>query len=155
MRDFYQHYDAWLLEPLRRDLPAYVQYRNQVRGHWALGGLPAMTRLREQHRMALPWVLDRLESYASYEVGCKVIPPTGNIRLFGRNAYLDVTLAGVEVTFCETLAGLEARVEGQCVMLLRGYRDMRQLSSWQWSQLPPVLFFEPQDKAVRPRIAVA
>ena len=46
--------------------------------------------------MALPWVLDCLESYASYEVGRKVIPPTGNIRLFGRDAYLDVTLSGVE-----------------------------------------------------------
>ena len=144
MRDFYQHYDAWLLEPLRRALPAYVQYRNQVRGHWALGGRPAITRLREQHRMALPWVLDRLESYASSEVGRKVIPPTGNIRLFGRDAYLGAAFGGVEVTFCETLEGLEARVEGQCVTLLRGYRDMRQLSSWQWSQLPPVLYFETQ-----------
>ena len=70
--------------------------------------------------MALPWVLDRLESYASYEVGRKVIPPTGNIRLFGRDAYLDVTLGGIEVTFCETLEGLEARVEGQCVHAFTG-----------------------------------
>ena len=155
MREFYAQYPSWLLEPLRRDLPAYVQYRNQVRGHWALGGRPAITRLREQHRMALPWVLDRLESYACYEVGRKVIPATGNIRLFGRDAYLDATLGGVEVTFCETLEGLEARVDGQCVTLLRGYRDMRQLTSWQWSQLPPVLYFETQAKAICPRIAVA
>ena len=120
-----------------------------------VGWAPAITRLREQHGLALPWVLDRLESYACYEVGRKVIPPTGNIRLFGRDAYLDATLGGVEVTFCETLEGLEARVEGQCVTLLRGYRDMRQLSSWQWSQLPPVLYFETQAKAVCPQIAVA
>ena len=155
MREFYAQYPTWLLEPLRCDLPAYVQYRNQVRGHWALGGQPAITRLREQHRMALPWVLDRLESYAWYEVGRKGIPATGNIRLFGRDAYLGAAFGGVEVTFCETLEGLEARVAGQSVAILRGYRDMRQLSSWQWSQLPPVLYFETQAQAVCPRIAVA
>jgi transposase InsO family protein len=155
MRDFYQHYDTWLLEPLRRDLPAYVQYRNEVRGHWALRGQPAITRLREQHRMAVPWVLEGLESYACYEVGRKVLPPSGCIRLFNRDAYLDVALGGVEVTFCETLEGLEARVASQCVAILRGYRDMRQLSSWEWSQLPPVLCFETQAKILCPRIAVA
>jgi transposase InsO family protein len=57
MGEFYAQYPTWLLEPLRCDWPAYVQYRNQVRGRWALGGQPAITRLREQHRMALPWVL--------------------------------------------------------------------------------------------------
>src|SRR5215471_4025634 len=155
MRDFYQHYDAWLLEPLHRDLPAYVQYRNQVRGHWALGGRPAITRLREQHRMAVPWVLEGLERYACYEVGRKVLPATGGIRLLGREAYIDAAFGGVEVTFWETLEGLEARVAGQCVAILRGYRDMRQLSSWQWSQLPPVLYFEIQAKVICPRIAVA
>ena len=115
MRDFYPQYPAWVLEPLRRDLPAYVHYRNYVRGHQALGGRPAITWLREQHRMALPWVLERLERYASYEIGRKVIPPTGRIRLFGRDACLEAALAGVEVTFWETLEGLEARVDGQCV----------------------------------------
>ncbi len=150
MRDFYQHYDAWLLEPLRRDLPAYIHYRNYVRGHWALRGQPAITRLREQHRMAVPWVLDRLESYAFYEVSRKVLPPSGCIRLFNREAYIDAALAGVEVTFFETLEGLEARVDGQCVGLLRGYRDMRQLYSWQWSQLPSVLYFEPREMSMCP-----
>jgi transposase InsO family protein len=47
MRDFYQHYDAWLLDRLRRDLPNYVHYRNYVRGHHALGGNPAISRLKE------------------------------------------------------------------------------------------------------------
>jgi transposase InsO family protein len=88
MRDLYQPYDTWLLEPLRRDLPAYVQYRNEARGHWALRGQPAITRLREQHRMAVPWVLEGLESYACYEVGRKVLPPSGCIRLFHRVVYL-------------------------------------------------------------------
>ena len=63
--------------------------------------------------------------------------------------------AGVEVTFVETLAGLEARVAGQCVAILPYYRDMRQLTSWEWNQLPSVLHFEAQERANCPRIAVA
>jgi len=43
MRDFYKRYDAWLFDELRRDLPAYVHYRNHIRGHRALGGKPAIT----------------------------------------------------------------------------------------------------------------
>ena len=31
MKDFYRQYDEWHLEPLRRDLPDYVYYRNYVR----------------------------------------------------------------------------------------------------------------------------
>jgi transposase InsO family protein len=37
MRDFYRQHTPWLLEPLRRDLPAYIHYRNYVRGHHAFG----------------------------------------------------------------------------------------------------------------------
>jgi transposase InsO family protein len=156
MRDFYQLYDGWFLEPLRRDLPAYVHYRNYVRGHHALRGQPAITRLREQHRMAVPWVLDHLESYAVYEVSRRVLPPSGCIRMCNRDVYLDTALAGVEVTFFETLEGLEARVDGQCVGLLRGYRDLRKLPAWEWSRLPSTLYFEPSNgECGSPRIAVA
>jgi transposase InsO family protein len=45
MHEFYAQYPTWLLEPLRRDLPAYDHYRNDVRGHQALRGQPAITRL--------------------------------------------------------------------------------------------------------------
>ncbi len=77
--------------------------------------------------------------------------------MFGRNAYLDERLAGVEVTFFETLEGLEARVGDQCVGLLRNYRDMCQLvGSYVWDKLlPPTLYFEKEDPANCPRIAVA
>jgi transposase InsO family protein len=47
MKDFYRQYDEWTLESLRRDLPAYVYYRNYVRGHRALGGKPSIVRLKE------------------------------------------------------------------------------------------------------------
>ncbi len=64
MPEFYRHYETWNFDELRRDLPAYVAYRNEIRGHWALNGQPARVRLDEQHRMALPWVLNQLEDYA-------------------------------------------------------------------------------------------
>jgi transposase InsO family protein len=59
MRDFYQQQTPWTLAHLRQTLPTYVTYRNTIRGHQALGGQPAIGRLREQHRMALPWILDQ------------------------------------------------------------------------------------------------
>jgi hypothetical protein len=78
--------------------------------------------------MALLWVLDCLESYARYEVGRKVIPATWGIGLFGREAYLRAALANVEVTFWESLEGLEARGDEQCVAVLRDYRTFKQMA---------------------------
>jgi DNA replication protein DnaC len=82
MRDFYCQYDSWQFDRLRRDLPGYVHYRNHVRGHRALGGKPAINRLDECTHIALAAVLERLESYACYEIGRKIIPATGRIRMF-------------------------------------------------------------------------
>jgi transposase InsO family protein len=157
MRDFYQHYDAWLLERLRRDLPGYVHYRNYVRGHRALGGKPAISRLNEYTpNVALPEVLERLESYARYEMGRRTIPATGRIRLFGRNAYLGKMAANLEVTFCESLDGLEAWINGQCRAILRDYRTLKQIAfHWRQGRLPQAFHFEPFTPVVRPRIAVA
>lgn len=98
-----------------------------------MGGHPAITRLREQHRMALPWVLERLETYAHYEVMRKVLPPSGCIRLFSREVYVDKALGGVAMTFCESLVGLEAWVESHCVRLLRDYRRFRQVTLYRGS----------------------
>src|SRR5262249_16035113 len=48
MNEFYGQRPKWIFQELRQALPAYVAYRNQIRGHLALGGQPAVTRLREQ-----------------------------------------------------------------------------------------------------------
>jgi hypothetical protein len=105
--------------------------------------------------MAVPWVLDRLERDACYEKGRKVLPATGRIRLFGREASLTAALANVEVTSWERVEGLEARVNGQCVAVLREYRTLRQMTVYRRNELPPVLYFEPYERASCPRIAVA
>lgn len=143
MRDFYQQYKTWTLDRLRKDLPGYIYYRNHIRGHQALNGQPSITRLREQHRMALPWILERLEDYATYAVGQQVLPARGYLRLLGRNAYFDTRFSGLEVTLYETLNGLEMRHEDQPLALLRDYQAWRQMAyRYRYDEaLPEALFF--------------
>jgi len=98
MRDFYRQYAGWFFEPLHRDLPDYVHYRNYVRGHQALGGRPAIDRLNAPHtRAASAEVLAGLERLACHEVGRKMIPASGSIRLFNRDAYVGPAFANREV----------------------------------------------------------
>ena len=158
MRDFYKQHTQWLFEPLRHDLPAYVHYRNYVRGHRALGGKPSITRLNEEHsRTASPDILDHLESFASYETGRRTLSADGSFRMFNREAHVDAMLAEREVIFFESLGGLEARMDGQCVALLRDYRTYKQkaVGFYTENEVPKVLQFEPCVKARSPRIAVA
>jgi transposase InsO family protein len=156
MRDYYKQRTPWLFEPLRRDLPAYVHYRNYVRGHRALGGKPSITRLNEEHsRAASSDVLDQLESYACHEVGRRTLSAAGSFRMFNREAHVDATLANREVIFFESLEGLEARVDGQSVAVLRDYRTYTHIPWWQREELPPILNFEPCNPVGSPRIAVA
>ena len=101
-------------------------------------------------------MLERLESYARYEIGRKTIPATGRIRLFGRNAYIGKMAANIEVTFFESLDGLEAWINGQCMAILRDYRTLKQFAfHWRRGRLPQAFHFEPFTPAARPRIADA
>jgi hypothetical protein len=143
------------LDHLRHDLPAYVHYRNYIRGHKALGGKPSITRLKEQTRVAFPEVLDRLEEFACYEVSRTVIPSDGMVRVLGRKGYVGQEFAGAKIRLVETVEGLEARVDDQCIGVLREYRDMQHLYPWDRSNLPPILYFEKYERATCPRIAVA
>jgi transposase InsO family protein len=155
MRDFYTQQTPWLLAPLRQALPAYVHYRNYVRGHQALQGHPAITRLREHTRLADPEMLAQLETYAAYELGHKSIPATGCIRLFGREAHVGMAVANRDVVFWESLDGLEVRYDGHCLAVLREYRTFRQMLTYREDELPPVFYFEPCEEDSCPRIAVA
>ena len=90
-------------------------------------------------------VLNRLESFASHEIGRRMLSASGSFRLFKREAHVDAALAKQEVVFFETLDGLEARVDGQSVAVLRDYRTYRQKAVGFYSQhkIPTVLHFEP------------
>jgi transposase InsO family protein/transposase len=156
MREFYCQHPTWELEALRRELPTYIQYRNQVRGHRALQGHPARTRLAEQHRMAVPWILDTLEQHARYKMMQKKVTPEGALRLFRRYVYLDTALRGQHVTCYETVDGLEAWSADQQVYLLREYRRWQNRYWWNRGQeLPTDLRFEPYVPPTCPWIAVA
>jgi len=156
MRDFYKQHTPWLFEDLRRELPAYVHYRNYVRGHRALGGKPSITRLNEEHsRTASSEMLDHMEYFASYETGCRVLSASGSFRMFNRQACVDTRLANREVAFFESLDGLEARIDGQSIAVLRDYRSYTHMSWVEQQNLPSVLNFEPRAAPESPRIAVA
>jgi hypothetical protein len=132
-RYIYRQYDEWILEPLRSELPAYVHYRNYIRGHQALGGKPSIAQLSEQDRCAPQEFLDRLESFARCEVKRKVVSRYGYVPLFGRIAYVGRGWREREVTFVETLEGLEACMEGRCVAVMRDYWKYRKLQTWEWA----------------------
>lgn len=153
MREFYRQYATWELEQLRRDLPGYVHYRNHVRGQQALRGQPAITRLMEYTPTVLPGVLESLEHCACYEIGHKRLSPTGCFRLFGRDAHVGEEWADSDVTLYESLDGLEARRDGQCLALLRDYRTFKQIACFTWDRhnlLPEAFYFEPNIPPSRP-----
>jgi hypothetical protein len=146
MRDFYRQYATWDLARLRQDLPEYVHYRNYVRGHQALRGDPAITRLSEYTPVVMPSVLEALEQYACDEIGCKHLSPTGGFRLLGREAQVGDAWADSDVILYESLAGLEARRDGQCLAILREYRTFKQIVCCPWDTrrvLPEAFVFEP------------
>ena len=76
----------------------------------------------EVKKKNLPWVLEKLESYARYEWGHKRVTEAGCLRLLNRHLCLDAALAGQRVTCYETLDGFEVRSADQQVYLLWDYR---------------------------------
>jgi hypothetical protein len=126
--DFYRQYDEWLLGHLRHDMRSYVHYRNYIRGHRALSGKPSITRLQEHTEKAPSSILDQLESYAVYELGCQTVNRDGSIRVLGRSAQLDGSACGQAVTMYETLRGLEAKTQEGRWYLFPDYQRFRQLS---------------------------
>jgi hypothetical protein len=106
--------------------------------------------------MALPWVLDQLESSARYEGGHRRVTEAGCLRLWRRHLDLDTALAGQRVTCYEPLEGFEVCRADQQVYWLRD--DRKWLTDYRHQQgqaIPEDLRFEPHDPVECPRIAVA
>ena len=154
-REYYDQFDEWFFDELRRGLPEYVRYRNEVRGHFALGGSPAMTRLREQNWFALPSVLGRLESFAWHPLGTATAGLNGCIRVLGRNGYVPGLRYKERVALTETFDGLRAEAEDGRMYLLRDYRKFRQVPNCRRDELPFCFDFEENNEGHCPRIAVA
>jgi hypothetical protein len=122
MNEFYKRRKKWIFNELRRELSAYVEYRNQVRGHFALQGKSASTRLQEQNFYALPSILDHLENYAWCERGQRTVGESGSLHLNGRRVYINPHISGQKLQLYETLEGLQAEDANGKLYLLRNYR---------------------------------
>lgn len=143
-REYYDQFDEWIFDELTQKLPAYVRYRNEVRGHAALGGKPSTTRLQEQNWFALSTVLDRLESFARHPLGMTSVELNGCIRVLGRNGYIPKLRYRQKVSLVETLDGLEAETADGRIYLLRNYRTYKQTPfRYRTDALPFSFRFEP------------
>lgn len=115
-----------------------------------------MTRLAEQHRMAVPWVLAVLEEYARSPMMQTKVTPEGGLHLFRRRVYLDRALRDQVVTCYETVEGLEVRGTRHRVSLLREYRRWQNRYWWHGGrEIPEDIRFERYTPPVCPWIAVA
>jgi hypothetical protein len=99
-------------------------------------------------------MLDRLESYAVYELGRQKVNRDGSIRVLRRSAQLDGKACGQEVTMYETLRGLEARTQEGRWYLFADYQRFRQLSLTAPWNMPASFSFERQ-QGYCPFMAVA
>lgn len=160
-RDFYGLRKGWSAEALKQALPGYVHYRNYQRGHWALKGRPAITRLREQNWIALPVLLDRLEEYVEHEIGRKTVDLNGYVRILTKPAYVGKRFKGAKVRFFETLNGLEIRKDNEVTGVIPDYYRYRRMGPGSgfggYSTMPIDHFVlkRSRNKEESPRIAVA
>ncbi len=156
-RDFYGLRKGWSVDALKKDLPNYVYYRNYQRGHWALKGKPAISRMKEQNWLALPSVLNRLEEYAEYELGQKFVDEDGYVRILGRPAYLSRRFSRQTVKCFETFNGLELRKNGLTVGALPKYQKYRRLYNAFFPERLPKRFVLQRSRELHhhPLIAVA
>jgi hypothetical protein len=149
MNEFYRRHPRWIFQELQCDLPAYLSYRNERRGHYALQGQPAITRVREQHFFALPTVLEQLEHYAWCERGQKTVGPDGRVKVNGRSANITPRLSGQRLDLYETLDGLEAQAADGTCYLLRNYRPELCRPRWYRNTRRWVYTFERQVASLR------
>lgn len=148
MSEFYKRFDYWKFQPLKRKLPEYVNYRNEIRGHFALQGKPSINRLREQDFFALSHTLDNLEKFAHCERGERKVGQNGLMRFFERNVYIYEKLAGQKIKIFETLDGLEAEDKSGKLHFLVDYKEcicrpFWQLSAEAWKDRTRVYYFRP------------
>jgi len=157
-RDFYAPRSEWPIERMQEAFPDYMYYRNYQRGHFALEGRPAITRLLEQDRFASESILEHLEEYAVNEIGEKMVNTYGYIRLFCRWVYVGEQLKKSRVRCFETIRGLEIRKDGLVIGVLQDYYLYKTLTNTLRSDEIPesIILQQPyQHQLACPRIAVA
>lgn len=148
MNEFYKRFDSWKFQPLKRSLPEYIKYRNEIRGHLALDGNPSVNRLHEQDFFALLRTLADLEKFAWCERGERRVGQNGLMRFFERNVYIFEKLAGQKINIFETLDGLEAEDANGRLHFLSDYKECICRPFWQftagaWKDRTRTYYFRP------------
>lgn len=148
MNEFYHRFDEWKLQALKRKLPEYVSYRNEVRGHFALEGKPSACRLKEQDYFALPNALNNLERFAHCERPTKRIGASGLMYFNGRRVYISPKLAGEKIKIFETLDGLEAEDKQGRLYFLPDYKTkicrlLERFVCGSWTKDDKTYYFKP------------
>jgi transposase InsO family protein len=123
MNEFYRHFDEWQFQKLKERLPECVNYRNRIRGHYALCGKPSFIRLDEQDFFALPKILDTLEKFAWCERKPKRVSANGLLFFNQRRIVINSQIAGQKLRIFETLDGLEAEDENSKLYFLPEYKN--------------------------------
>ncbi len=116
---------------MKRNLPEYVEYRNTIRGHYALKSKPSDTRLDEQDFFALPYILNCLEKFAWCERSTKKVGFNGLMHFFQRDVYINPKLAGQKIKLFETLDGLETEDKKGRLYFLPDYKERICRPFWQ------------------------
>ncbi len=148
MNEFYNRFDRWEFYSLKKKLPEYIKYRNEVRGHLALNGKPSAGRLKEQDFFALPSALNYLEMFAHCERAPKRVGTGGLMYFNQRKIYISPKLAGQKIKIFETLDGLEAEDENGKLYFLADYktkicRPLWQLANGDWQEDVSTYYFKP------------
>jgi transposase InsO family protein len=154
MNEFYKRFERWKFQPLKRKLPEYVNYRNEIRGHFALEGKPSAVRLNKQDFFALPLILNNLEKFAWCWRGEKKVGQYGLMRFFQRNVYINPKLAAQRIKIFETLDGLEAEDRTGKLYFLPEYKECICRPFWQfnagaWQDETRVYYFRPIRRSKR------
>jgi len=148
MNEFYKRFDFWKYQPLKQKLPDYVDYRNEIRGHYALKGKASASRLKEQDFFALPHILNKMEGFAHCERAAKRVGVDGLMYFNQRKVYISPELAGQKIKIFETLDGLEAKDENGKLYFLPDYktkicRPLWHYSDGAWQEDVSIYYFKP------------
>lgn len=123
-REFYNLHPGANLDQLCVKLPEYLHYRNYIRGHWALKGKPAITRLSEyqpeekiSEYVKAPngkhILLDDLEKYAEVIIGTRTVNSKGAVGWQNQLFKLGCKYKGQKAQIVSTADGIKIYANGR------------------------------------------
>ena len=128
-RDFWNEIDSNNICYIRKKNEEYVGWRNNIKGHWALGGRPSITRLEENKKPIAEYTKDHLERLAEAKLDERIVKH-GGLVVYEKQAYwTSKGLVGQKIELWVTLKGLEIRKEEFTYDIIKDY----------WKRLPKIV----------------